>query len=311
LKPTGNKDPFALRRNALGLTRTLIEGGLDFNLRDHLSQARRAALCACVANAEKAVGDAKGEKEAASARKALEEFTALRDGDASSGVEELYDFILERLRGYYADKGVPVQQFNAVAAMRPASLADFDRRIAAIGHFAALPEAEALAAANKRIGNILRKAEDAIPEAVDRALLRESAELALAAAVDAAIADTDGALARGDSVAVLGRLAALRPPVGACFAAVVGTAEAPALRRHRRGPGPRRLRRGARRPGRAAPGGGRVLRRGDGERRGPGPAPQPPGPAQAPVGAAGQRGGDRAPVGLSRRRARHAPACPH
>jgi len=233
LKPTGNKDPFALRRNALGLARTLIEGGLDFNLRDHLSQARRAALCACVANAEKAVGDAKGEKEAASARKALEEFTALRDGDASSGVEELYDFILERLRGYYADKGVPAQQFNAVAAMRPASLADFDRRIAAIGHFAALPEAEALAAANKRIGNILRKAEDAIPEAVDRALLRESAELALAAAVDAAIADTDGALARGDYVAVLGRLAALRPQVDAFFDAVMVNAEDPDLRRNR------------------------------------------------------------------------------
>ena len=72
---------------------------------------------------------------------------------------ELYDFILDRLRGYYADKGVPTQHFNAVAELRPASLYDFDTRLDAIGQFAALPEAEALAAANKRISNILRKAD--------------------------------------------------------------------------------------------------------------------------------------------------------
>src|SRR5690606_26156182 len=80
---------------------------------------------------------------------------------------EIYDFILDRLRGYYADKGVPAQHFNAVAELRPASLYDFDRRIDAIGTFAQLPEAEALAAANKRINNILKKAGDDVPATVD------------------------------------------------------------------------------------------------------------------------------------------------
>ena len=74
-------------------------------------------------------------------------------------VPDIYDFILDRLRGYYADKGVPVSHFNAVAELRPASLYDFDTRLDAIGQFATLPEAEALAAANKRIGNILKKAD--------------------------------------------------------------------------------------------------------------------------------------------------------
>src|SRR3546814_2595832 len=82
----------------------------------------------------------------------------MSEQQAASAATELYDFILDRLRGYYADKGVPVQHFNAVAELRPASLYDFDRRIDAIGTFARLPEAEALAAANKRIGNILKKA---------------------------------------------------------------------------------------------------------------------------------------------------------
>jgi hypothetical protein len=75
----------------------------------------------------------------------------------------MYDFILDRLKGYYADKGVPATHFNAVAELRPHSLYDFDRRIDAIGTFAQLPEAEALAAANKRIRNILRKAEGEVP----------------------------------------------------------------------------------------------------------------------------------------------------
>src|SRR5690606_25273618 len=104
---------------------------------------------------------------------------------------EVFDFILERLRGYYADKGVAANQFNAVAALFDStaelphgSLYDFDRRIDAVGTFATLPEAEALAAANKRIRNILRKAEGVIPDMVDPALLREPAEESLAEAVE-------------------------------------------------------------------------------------------------------------------------------
>ena len=197
LKPTGNKDPFALRRNALALARTIIEGGLDLDLDALLTKAAAGVPVGADAN-------------------------------------ELREFILDRLRGYYADKGVPAQQFEAVlSAWIPVSLQDFDRRIAAIGEFAALPEAEALAAANKRIRNILKKAEGDIPLAVDKALLREPAETALAEAVDAAHADTDAALASGDYVAVLGRLARLRPQVDAFFEQVMVNVDDAAVRGNR------------------------------------------------------------------------------
>ena len=200
LKPTGNKDPFALRRNALGLARTIIESGYDLDL---------AALLAA-ANAGLA---AKG---------------------VQADVAELQDFIIDRLKGYYADRGVPTSHFNAVAERKPASLYDFDRRIDAIGTFAALPEAAALAAANKRIGNILRKAEDgAVAAAIDAALLVEPAEAALAEAVTAAIAATTPALEAKDYVAALTRLAGLREQVDAFFDGVMVNAEDPALRGNR------------------------------------------------------------------------------
>lgn len=199
LKPTGNKDPFALRRNALGLARSIIESGFDLDLPALLASAN-AGL-------------------------------AERNVQADAG--ELYDFIIDRLKGYYADKGVPATHFNAVAELRVASLYDFDRRIDAIGTFAQLPEAEALAAANKRIRNILRKADGAIPAMIDPALLREPAESELAEAVTAAIDDTGTALAHKDYVAVLGRLARLRPQVDAFFDAVMVNADDLALRGNR------------------------------------------------------------------------------
>jgi glycyl-tRNA synthetase beta chain len=126
-----------------------------------------------------------------------------------------------------------VQQFEAVAALRPASLLDFDRRLTAIGEFALLPEAEALAAAHKRIRNILKKAEGAIPATVDPALFAEPAERELAAAVDAAIAETDASLERSDYVAVLGRLARLRSQVDAFFDTVLVNADDAAVRGNR------------------------------------------------------------------------------
>ncbi len=233
LKPTGNKDPFALRRNALGLARSIIESGFDIDVRGLLSLARNAALNACVLVAGKAVADAKSDKERALASKSHDEAIAVRDGDAAMGIDELYDFILDRLKGYYADKGVPTSHFNAVAELKPASLYDFDRRLDAIGTFAQLPEAEALAAANKRIRNILRKAEGDIPGSIDPALLREPAESELAEAVTAAIDDTGAALAQKDYVAVLGRLARLRPQVDAFFDKVMVNADDLALRGNR------------------------------------------------------------------------------
>lgn len=199
LKPTGNKDPFALRRNALGLARTVIESGFELDLRALLAQAN----------------------------------TALAPRNVQADVAELYDFIIERLRGYYADKGVPASQFNAVAELKPASLYDFDRRIDAIGTFAALPEAPALAAANKRIGNILRKADIDIPGQIDPSLLREEAERALAEAVAAAIDDTGASLQKKDYVSVLERLARLRPQVDAFFDQVMVNDEDPAVRANR------------------------------------------------------------------------------
>jgi len=183
-------------------------------------------------------------------------------GTDLSDIIEIYDFVLDRLRGYYADQGVTAQQIEAVAnVMRTVvaeaapigagtyrdnsgvaasaatlgggSLLDFDHRLKALGEFARLPEAAALAAANKRIRNILRKVEGVPPTCIDPSLFTEPAERELAEAVDAAIADTDAALARRDYVAVLGRLARLRPQVDAFFDGVMVNADDPAVRNNR------------------------------------------------------------------------------
>ena len=199
LKPTGNKDAFALRRNALGLARTVIERGLDLDLPRLLDLAR----------------------------------SNLGTLGANVPGEDLYDFIIDRLRAYYADKGVPPQQFEAVSALRPASLLDFDRRLQAIGEFATLPEAEALAAANKRIRNILRKTEGDVGTTVDAARFTEGAERALGDAVEAAVGETDASLKSRDYVAVLGRLARLRPQVDAFFDQVMVNVDDAAVRNNR------------------------------------------------------------------------------
>ncbi|MDZ4348392.1 MAG: glycine--tRNA ligase subunit beta [Xanthomonadaceae bacterium] len=197
LKPTGNKDPFALRRAALGLARTLIEGDLDIDLHSALEQACQLA-----------------------------------DGLAAEPTE-LYDFILERLRGYFAERGVAGDHFEAVATSRPASLSDFGGRLNAVSEFIALPEAAALAAANKRIGNILKKTDVEIPDKVSRTRLLEPAEIALAESVESAIRETESALTERDYVAVLKRLAWLRAPVDDFFDQVMVMAEDPALRENR------------------------------------------------------------------------------
>lgn len=231
LKPTGNKDPFALRRTALGLARTVIESGVDLNLAELLPTALHQVNFAIAEDKlREQIEAAKQARE-----KGLDVGNSFIAGTAISVqvAIDLYDFILDRLRGYYADKGYTPQQFEAVAALRPASLYDLDRRIDAVRHFAQLPEAAALAAANKRIGNILRKADGDIPVTLDTALLQEPAERALAEAVTAAIADTDAALARHDYVSVLTRLASLRPQVDAFFDQVLVNADDAAVRANR------------------------------------------------------------------------------
>ena len=149
------------------------------------------------------------------------------------GANDLYAFILDRLRGYYADKGVPATHFNAVAALQPASLYDFDRRLDAIGQFAALPEAEALAAANKRIGNILRKVEGEVSDAIDTAALVEPAETRLAEALLGVEAAANDALAERNYVTALKHLAQLRAPIDAFFDDVMVMAEDPRVRANR------------------------------------------------------------------------------
>jgi glycyl-tRNA synthetase beta chain len=233
LKPTGNKDPFGLRRNALGLARTIIESGFNFSMIDLLWLADALQPTKMGAN-NLQVPFSMHTKTVLARWNKEKPFGA---SNLEPAVVELQDFILDRLRGYYADRGVPAAHFNAVAeGMREkgkSSLYDFDTRLDAIGTFATLPEADALAAANKRIGNILKKADIAIPHVIDRTLLTDPAESALAEAVEAVLGETDEALHHHDYVTVLNHLARLRPQVDAFFDSVMVNADDPAVRANR------------------------------------------------------------------------------
>lgn len=225
MKPSGNKDPFALRRAALGLARTLVEGGLELDLRGSFVEALELIPEAALAAGLKPGKDGKAPALDAGKRRA-----ALAD--------ELVEFVLDRLRGYYAEQGFTGEQFEAVLAVSPQSLVDFDRRLRAVGEFGRRPEALSLAAANKRVANILRKqAEEAaaapVGTAVDPAHFEADAERALHAALDAARADTAAPLQAGDYAAVLTRLAQLQAPVDAFFDSVLVNAENPAVRANR------------------------------------------------------------------------------
>ena len=224
LRPSGNKDPFALRRAALGLARTLIEGGLDIDLEAAFVEALELLPDAALAAGGKpGKGDSPAPGDPGQRRAALQ--------------AELYVFVLERLRGYYADQGIGGDAFEAVAAVAPASLVDFDRRLRAVVAFADQPQAASLAAANKRVGNILRKhAEDggAVDGSrIDPARLDEDAERELAAALEAASAETARLVATGDYNAALMRLARLQAPVDRFFDEILVMAEDPALRANR------------------------------------------------------------------------------
>jgi glycyl-tRNA synthetase beta chain len=216
LKPTGNKDPFSLRRHALGLARTVIEGGHDLDVLEWIVVAD-AAVRVDMARLGTLKPDAK---------------------EGAAPGQELFQFVLERLRAYYAEQGVTNAQFDAVADRDGADgvLLDFDKRLRAVRDFAALPDADALAAANKRIRNILRKAVEAgeAPAAeLDMTLFAEVPEAALAGALADAYTDTEAHLANRDYVGMLRRLAALRGPVDAFFDGVMVMAEDAGLRRNR------------------------------------------------------------------------------
>ena len=197
-RPSGDKDPFALRRHALGVTRMLVERQLPL------------ALPALVSAA----------------------FHAFPAGHGQAHAEVLH-FLFERLVGYLRELGYSAHEVDAVVALRPDHWASLPQRLAAVRAFAALPEAQALAAANKRVGNILKKSEAAAHLPMDPALLREPAEQALAAALAEVGPRADAAFERGDFTASLTQLAALRAPVDAFFDQVMVNAEDPALRANR------------------------------------------------------------------------------
>jgi glycyl-tRNA synthetase beta chain len=234
-KPSGTKDPFALRRAALGVQRILIEKGLDLDLRACIVRAVEGVRADIARLRSSAPGAASPPKAAAA--------TTATAPTAEALVNEIYDFLMERLRAYYLEgagaapvpgrAAVTTEMFDAVLATRPASSVDFDARLKALSTFLDLPEAASLTAANKRISNILRKANTTPPAEVDVTQLREEAEVRLYDAMrglrDAVSTETGRRLYTD----ALGRLALLRPAVDTFFDKVLVMDENPQLRANR------------------------------------------------------------------------------
>ncbi|HHF3818073.1 TPA: glycine--tRNA ligase subunit beta [Haemophilus influenzae] len=197
--PKGSADPFALRRAALGALRIIVEKNLPLDLEDLVKKS--AALFGDKLTNQNVVAD-------------------------------VVDFMLGRFRAWYQDEGIAVDVIQAVLARRPTRPADFDARVRAVSHFRTLDSAEALAAANKRISNILAKADAAIGE-INLTACVEPAEKALAEAVLALRTEVQPLIAQGDYTTVLDKLANLRMPVDSFFDNVMVNAEDPALRQNR------------------------------------------------------------------------------
>ena len=197
--PKGSADPFALRRAALGALRIIVEKNLPLDLEDLVKKS--AALFGDKLTNQNVVAD-------------------------------VVDFMLGRFRAWYQDEGIAVDVIQAVLARRPTRPADFDARVRAVSHFRTLDSAEALAAANKRVSNILAKADAAIGE-INLTACVEPAEKALAEAVLALRTEVQPLIAKGDYTAVLDKLANLRAPVDSFFDNVMVNAEDPALRQNR------------------------------------------------------------------------------
>jgi glycyl-tRNA synthetase beta chain len=208
--PTGDKDPFALRRHALGVIRILMEADFSLNLDAILGNAAKAFVSM------------------------LELWPDKEQADFSANQTKLQDFIYDRLAGSLREQGYSAQEVDAVLALRPQRLGDVPKRMAAVRAFAVLPEAPALAAANKRISNILKKAPE-VDAHVSEILLQEPAEKALFAAMQEVAPKAQAQLAAGDYTASLQTLAALRMPVDAFFDGVMVNAEALDLRLNRQG----------------------------------------------------------------------------
>ncbi len=235
MKPSGNKDPFALRRTALGLARTLVEADMAIDLEGAFREALELIPdTALYASSRGKGGGAEGSSAATS--KKQPKSASSQPPSRSKLAADLKAFVLERLRGYYADQGFTHGQFEAVAAVDPSTLPDFDRRLRAVAAFARRPEAESLAAANKRVGNILRKQAQAgtgIGSQVDENRFEDDAERALAKALAEASRMAGQAVATGDYTTALTRLSALQAPVDRFFDTVLVMAEDDAVRANR------------------------------------------------------------------------------
>jgi glycyl-tRNA synthetase beta chain len=206
-KPTGAKDPFGLRRAAIGILRMLIEKRLELDLRALIERA-----------------------------------VALQPVQGERVADEVYEYVMERLRAYYLDSAKPAtpeqkvittEMFDAVLATQPRSPLDFDARLRALSAFLEMPEATSLTAANKRIANILRKSDNVASAEVDVAALRENAEIRLFDAVRGLRESVYAAIARREYTAALGQLAQLRPAIDGFFDQVMVNAEDLKLRANR------------------------------------------------------------------------------
>jgi glycyl-tRNA synthetase beta chain len=202
-KPTGTRDPFGLRRAALGLLRIAVERKLDLDLPKLIEQA----------------------------------LAALPFAAPEPTAREVYEYVFERLRAYYLDGeagfAITTEMFDAVLATSPASPLDFDLRLRALAEFLRLPDAQSLAAANKRIANILRKATEPVSDHVDEALLLDPAERVLGEQVAAMAKQVEPKFAAREYTSALRQLSALRKAVDDFFDSVMVMADDDRLRRNR------------------------------------------------------------------------------
>jgi len=199
-KPTGVKDPFGLRRAALGALRIIIETPLDLDLEALL----------------KLTADGLADKV-----------------DATAAVGEVFDYMMDRLKAYYTDREITADVIDAVLACRPTRPADFDLRVKAVTEFRKLPEAESLSAANKRIRNILKKSEEQYPAQPDASIFEEASEKELFNKVAELTPVVEPLFAQGDYTQALKLLADLREPVDGFFDGVMVNCEDAKLRQNR------------------------------------------------------------------------------
>ncbi len=206
--PTGDKDPFALRRHALGVIRMLVELDLPLEIHRLITTAQDIVLQKVKLELH-------------------EEF--------AFNLTDLEKFIYERLSGYLREQGYTPQEIEAVLSLQPQRLGEVPKRLEAVRAFAKLPEADSLAAANKRVGNILKKAGHIIEAKVDAAMLKETAETSLQQALAQVKPQADACFEKGDYSASLQALAALKAPVDDFFDNVMVNADDPALKANRLG----------------------------------------------------------------------------